>query len=81
MANGLLAVAQMTSITAEGLRQDAGADELPIQILASGVLSGHQAGILSIAMSPDGKLLSSGGGQFSTTLDPPPGEIMLWDNG
>jgi Tol biopolymer transport system component len=42
-------------------------------------LGGHRFEVHSVAFSPDGKTLASGGGYFSADLKP--GEIMLWDVG
>jgi serine/threonine protein kinase/Tol biopolymer transport system component len=41
------------------------------------VLSGHRFEVYTVAFSPDGKTLASGGGYFSADLKP--GEIMIWD--
>lgn len=41
------------------------------------VLGGHRFEVYSVALSPDGKTLASGGGYLGPDLKP--GEIMLWD--
>jgi WD40 repeat protein len=42
-------------------------------------LEGHHFEVYSVAFSPDGKTLASGGGYFSADLKP--GEVFLWDVG